>query len=528
MKSRRDVLKLAAAAALPLAAPNIARAQGAKTLRFAPSADLALVDPVANTATITRNHGYLVFDTLYGLDDNYQVQPQMLAGHQAEDDHKTWTLTLRDGLRFHDNEPVLAKDVVASLRRWAKRDVFGAVLMERTDELSAISDKQIEFRLKKSFALLPDALGKIPPCMPCIMPERLAATDPFTQVSEVTGSGPFRFVQAERVSGAKVVYEKFAGYVPRASGTPQLTAGPKIAYLDRVEWVIMPDAGSAAGALQTGEIDWWEGPSPDLQPVLRKSKDIAIEIIDRTGLMPILRFNALHPPFDNVGVRRAVLRALDQTDMMSAYSDDKSTWRDHVGVFPPGTPMASNAGTDELFGPTNIERAKAELTAAGYKGERIAFMAAGDSIASGTFSPVVADLFKRIGLNVDYQQVDLGTLYQRRTSKQPPDKGGWSCFIIGFTGIDLASPAVSLLIRGNGEKGWYGWPTSPELERLHEAWFDAADLADAQSIGRSIQRQVWQDAPYVPLGQILQPTAYRKNLSGILGGFPKFYNVKKG
>ena len=182
-----------------LAAPAAVRAQTATTLRFTPQQDLVTLDPVTTTAYISRNHGYMVFDTLYGMDADFQATPQMVDGHVVEDDGRRWTLTLRDGLLWHDGERVLARDCVASIRRWAKRDPFGASLMEATEELSAPDDRTIRFRLKRPFPLLPLALGKasVPVC--AMMPERLANTDPFRQVPEMIGSGPFRFKADERV-----------------------------------------------------------------------------------------------------------------------------------------------------------------------------------------------------------------------------------------------------------------------------------------------------------------------------------------
>lgn len=192
-----------------LAAPRVSRSADQQTLRFVPQTDLAVVDPIWNTAYVTRNHGYLVYDTLYGLDANFQAQPQMVAGHTIENDGRLWTLTLRDGLKFHDGTPVLARDAVASILRWGKRDVFGQTVLGVSDAIEAPSDKTIRFRLKTPFPLLPQALGKAQTSMPCIMPERLALTDPAVQVKEVIGSGPFHFVAAERVQGARFVYEKF-------------------------------------------------------------------------------------------------------------------------------------------------------------------------------------------------------------------------------------------------------------------------------------------------------------------------------
>src|SRR5271170_2239337 len=214
---RRDVLKSAFAGAAALAAPAIVRAEGQTTITFVPHADLASLDPVWTTADITRNFSLAVYDTLYGYDAEFSAQPQMVEGHTTEDGGKQWDLTLRDGLKFHDGAPVLARDCVATIRRWAKRYPLGQALMARTDELSAVSDRVIRLRLKRPFPLLPEALAE-PYCS--IMPEQLAKTDPFEQIKQAIGSGPFKFVASERIPGQRVVFEKNPDYVPRANGKP--------------------------------------------------------------------------------------------------------------------------------------------------------------------------------------------------------------------------------------------------------------------------------------------------------------------
>ncbi len=184
-------------------------------------------------ALVTRNHAYLVYDFLYGIDDAARPHPQMAAGHVIEDDGKTWKITLREGLHFHDGEKVLARDAVASLNRWAKRDVYAISLFNQLDKLSAISDDVLQFRLKRPFRLLADLLGKPNPFAPAIMPERLALSEPSQQVKEIIGSGPYKFVMNECVPGSLAVYERNAGYVPRTDGPPVGSAGPKIAYFER-------------------------------------------------------------------------------------------------------------------------------------------------------------------------------------------------------------------------------------------------------------------------------------------------------
>jgi peptide/nickel transport system substrate-binding protein len=529
MRRRTFLAASASALALPALGPALgpAIAQPARVLHFVPNVDLPVLDPIANTAAQVRNHAFLVYDTLYGLDADYVPRPQMLAGHVVEPDGLVWTLRLRDGLRFHDGAPVLARDCVASIRRWASVDGFGATLMAATEALEAPDDRTIRFRLKRPFPLLPDALGKISPNICAIMPERLASLPPTKPVPENIGSGPFRLVASERVPGSRIVYERFADYVP-AEGAPGLTSGAKRVELDRVEWLIMPEPASAAAALQTGAVDWLEAPPPDLLPMLRRSPNLTVTLNDTTGVVPILRFNSLYPPFDNVAIRRAVLSVVRQSEFMEAFSSDPTNVRTDVGVFCPGTPMASTVGLAEALGTTTIAEARRTIEAAGYKGERVVMLEPADHPVNSVMAQVGADLFKKLGLHVDDQAMDAATMFQRRGNRQDLDHGGWSCFPSAVAGIDVLNPAVSFLARGNGKDAWYGWPDDPTLEQLRLSWFEAPTRAEQKTIADSIQRQLLQQAPYLPLGQILQPTACRTALTGILPGFAKFWSVRKG
>ncbi len=512
--------------AAALAAPAAALAQNTRVLRFVPQADVSVLDPLWSTAFVSRNHAYLVYDTLYGLDANFQPQPQMAEGHVVEDAGRTWTITLRPGLRFHDGEPVRAVDCVASLRRWGARDAFGQALFAATDELVALDDRRFRFRLNKPFPLLPAALGKTTVTVPFIMPERLARTDAATQVTEIIGSGPYRL--GERVPGARTVYNRFDAYVPRPDGTPSFTAGPKVTHLDRVEWIVMPDGATAAAALQAGEVDWWEQALTDLIPTLRRNRNIEVTTLETTGFIGFLRFNHLQPPFNNPAIRRAILGAVNQADFMQAIvGTNADLWRQNVGVFTPGTPLASDEALAPLTGPRDMDRVRRDLAAAGYSGQRMALIVASDIPFIRAMSEVGADMFRRAGMNVDVQSLDWGTVLQRRTSREPVERNGWSAFFTWGGGLDFASPAGHLGLRGNGTNGWIGWPDSPELERLRDGWFDAPDLAAQQAIARRIQAQAMQDVPMIPLGQYFLTTAHRRNVSGILGGVPSFWNVRK-
>jgi peptide/nickel transport system substrate-binding protein len=510
-----------------LARPGIVRAAAASTLKFVPYADLALLDPLVS-AFVTRNHVMMVFDTLFALDAAGEAQPQMLAGYTVEDTGKTWKLTLRDGLKFHDNTPVLARDVVASLRRWAVKDAFGQALMDATDELSAPTDKLVQFRLKRVFPLLPQALAKPTNLMAVVMPERLANTPAGALLNEMVGSGPFRFLPAERVSGARNVYAKFEGYVPR-EGPPSFCAGPRIANFERVEWLTTPDPATQAAALQRGEVDWVEQPVMDLVPSLRKDPNLKVEVVETTGLIGALRFNQLHPPFDNAAIRRAALKAVNQTDFMAAVAGeaDPGVINAHVGFFAPSSPYASEAGMEMLSGKHKLDELKREVEQAGYKGEKVAFLGATDVARISAICQVGADVLTKIGLNVDYVATDWGTVVQRMTRKQPIAEGGWSMFGAMFGGYDWYSPAGDAALRGNGPNAWFGWPTAPKLEALRDQWLRAPDIATQKTLARDIQLQAFEDAPCMPVGLYYQPVAYRNDLVDMMKGLILFTGVRR-
>jgi len=524
---RRDLLKAAGASVAALAAPRIGRAERANKLVFAPAADLSLLDPVVTAFRTTRNHAYLVFDTLYGIDTSWTAQPQMVEGHQVEEDGLVWTLTLRDGLRFHDKEPVLARDVVASIRRFAARISFADALMVATDELSAPDDRTVRFRLKRPFPHLPEALAGPGGDVPAIMPERLAATSPFKPVAEIIGSGPYRFLADEHISGARAAYERFALYQPRAAGPVGFTAGPKVAHFDRVEWLTL-DPFSAMAALRAGEVDWWEVQPRDLAEGLARERDITV-ISQYATAMALLRFNHLHPPFDNAAVRRALLGAVDQAEAMIAIAGtDHAFWQDGIGLFPAGTPFANDAGIEVLRGPRDYPAVRQALARAGYNGEKIVVLAPTDG-GIRALSLVGVDRLRRAGMNVDLQEMEFGTLYRRRLNQGAPDKGGWNAFFFFFDrSAPNTNPYGNYWIRADGLAAFDGWPTSPRIEALRAAWLDASSLDEQRRICVELQLQLWQDVPYIPMGEYWQSTAYRKDMLDVQPGcFAVFWGIRR-
>ncbi|MBY0331905.1 MAG: ABC transporter substrate-binding protein [Acetobacteraceae bacterium] len=529
---RRTLLATGTAAALAaaLAVPRLAAAQGQpgrRVLRFVPQADLALLDPIHSVAFVTRNHSLMVYDTLYGWDAALKAQPQMAEGHTVSDDGLTWMIRLREGLRFHDGEPVRAQDCAASIRRWQTRDAFGQALAAAQESVEAADDRTIRVRLKKPFPLLPDSLAKVGTHICAIMPER-HATLPGTQaVPEIIGSGPFRFVANERVPGSRNVYARNDAYVPRQEPASYM-AGGKTVHFDRVEWTTIPDGATAAAALQRGEVDWWELPNIDLVPQLRRARGVKVDILDPNGSVGFWRPNHLLPPFDNPAIRRAILRGIVQRDfMIAAAGEDTNLWRVPYGFFAPGSIMASDEGMEGFRNPASIDATRRALEAAGYRGERANLLASTDFPVINALSEVMGDYLRKVGINLDYVSMDWGTVTQRIQNRGPVAQGGWNSMVSWTAGSAQVNPAANNLIRGHGERAIFGWPTAPELERLRNAWFEAPDDAARAQIGRQMQRQCFEDVPYVPLGQFFSPTALRGDLDGMLKGVALFYNIRR-
>ena len=519
---------LAAIAAVAFAVLGVPQAGAQqKVLKFIPQADLRILDPIATTAYITRNHGYMVYDTLFAIDAKFQVRPQMVDKWEVSKDGLTYTFTLRPGLKFHDGQPVKSADCIASIDRWSKRDALGQKLAEATASWTAVNDNTFRLQLKKPFPLTLDALAKPSSNVPFIMPERIAKSDPFKNIDDPTGSGPFRMVKAEWVPGNKVVYVKNIDYVPRKEA-PSWASGGKVVKVDRVEWIYIPDSATAAAALNAGEADIWEQLPPDLIPVLARNKDVTVQNIDPLGSMGMIRFNFLHPPFNNEKMRQALLYAVNQQDYVIGIAGNPKNGHPCYSYFTCGTPLASEVAADPLKGKRDWDKARQLIKEAGYKGEKIVIIDATDQPIVHSQSLLTLSNLKKLGLNAEIQAGDWGTLITRRAVKEAVDKGGWSIFHTWLVGPDMVNPAVNFPIRGTGEKAWFGWPTDAKMEELREAWFNAADAAASKKAADAVQARAFEFVPIIPTGQFILPTAYRSNISGlIIAPINLLWNVEK-
>jgi peptide/nickel transport system substrate-binding protein len=511
-------------AAVLMLGAGTAWAQKKVVIRSVPIGNLKIVDPIWTTAYITRNHAYMVWDTLFALDADNKPQPQMVDTWSVSDDKLTYTFSLRDGLKWHDGSQVTAADCVASLRRWGAKDGMGQALMSYTADLSAVDARTFRLVLRQPVGFVIDALAKIDSNVPFMMPERIARTDPNAQITEVIGSGPFRFVAEEWVPGSKVVYEKFKDYVPR-NEPPSQAAGGKVVYVDRVESTYIPDHGVAMAALAGGELDLHESPATDLLALVEDNPDVVVIPNDKLGYQLFMVLNHLNPPFDNKSVRQAVLSGMKQNEFLMAMAGTPKRYNVCAAVYGCGLPNESSAGTGPLLSAAP-EKAKGLLQAAGALGAKILLMDPTDNDLHSA-ALIAAQSLRRMGFTVEVAAMDWSTLLQRRASKAPPEQGGWNVFVTNATVTGIANPLIHNFVK-NCEQAWYGWPCDQRVVSLGRQWALEGDPDKKKALIDELQRVHLENVTYVPLGMYSPTIIYRKELSGIIPAPAIFYwNIKK-
>ena len=504
----------AGAAALVLAVAPQADADNKKLLRFVQNGNLTILDPIWTTAYVTRDHGYMVYDTLFSTDENNQVKPQMVDKYDVSADKLTWTFTLRDGLEWHDGKPVTAEDCVVSIKRWAVRDSMGQKLMEFVAELTPVDAKTFTLKLKEPYGLVLDSLGKLSSNVPFMMPKAIASTDPFKQIDSQVGSGPFIYVNAESKPGEKHVYIKNPKYKPRTEPASGL-AGGKVVKVDRVEFIDMPDPTQQVNALIAGEIDMIEQVPHDLIPLLKGDKAVQTVNWNPLGQQFVIRFNHLTKPFDNPKIRLAALYAMRQEDYLKATVGEQQYYKVCTAAFPCGTPNGVEIQGDLLTKP-NFEKAKALLKEAGYDGSPVVLMQSTTLPVLTNMAPVTKSLLEQAGFKVDMQSMDWQTVVTRRTKKDPADKGGWSAFHTYAIAADILNPISAQWMVADPAKAWFGWPSDPELEKMRDAYARETDPVKGKALALAVQNRMLETAQYGWLGIWYGPGASRANVTGWL------------
>jgi peptide/nickel transport system substrate-binding protein len=527
------VLRLAtilAGLAAPFAAPLQAHAQAPaspSTLRVVLVNDLASLDPVVSTAAFVRNHGFMNYDQLFALDSKGEAKPQMVGDWSVSPDGMSYSFTLREGLAFHDGTPVRAADAVASVKRWAQRDVVGRALAAATASMEATGERTFTIKLSRPFALVTEALARPTASALFVMPERVASTPANQAFTDPMGSGPFIFQKDQWRVGDRAVYLRNPAYKPRPEPADGL-AGGKVAMVERIEWRAIPDQATAAAALQSGEIDLIEQPSPDILPTLERNPQIRTMALNPIGSMVWLRLNHTQPPFDNPKVRQALLFLVNQKENLDAAGIRPSEQVPYCpAYFLCGTPLESSAGAMGLR-EADIARAQALLKEGGYAGQKVVFLNAADSPINNAVTLTMAEAFRKGGLNMDVVTTDWATLTQRRNKREPIDQGGWNIFVTVANVLDGGSPLTNLYLASPCQGGLAGWPCDQKLEDLRRSWWEERDPAKRRAILDDVHAQAYQSLPYINAGQFRTLAAYRSNVSGLRATtIPVFWGVEK-
>ena len=512
-------------AALTAAAPVFAQQT---VLRIVPHSNLAVLDPIWTTAYMSRNHGYMIYDTLFGTDEKGAIKPQMVESWTESPDHRLWTFKLRKGLEFHDGKPVMPEDVIASLQRWGKRDAMGSALFQFVQRMDSPAPDTFRIFLGEACGFMLEALGKPSSSVPFIMPKRVADTDPFKQIEEYVGSGPYIFKADEFKPGDKAVYLKNTKYVPR-SEAPSGTTGGKRVYVDRVEWnLALRDTQAQVSALQKGEVDIIEALGFDHYETVKKDDSLQMPKYATYGLQYMARFNHLNKPFDNPKVREAAIAAFNQDAFLRAQVGVKELYKPCGSMFICNTPYGSTAGSDIQM-KSNMKKAQDLLKASGYDGTPIVLMKPTDLAAIQKLPDVGAQLLRQAGFKVDLQAMDWQTLVGRRAKKDPIDKGGWHMFMTAWQAFDVWSPIANPTTDTRGEKStWFGWATDDKMVTLRNQFMRATDETEKKKLADQMHARMYEIGTHIILGEYDQPMAARKNISGFFVTNGNLYwNLKK-
>ncbi len=497
------------ATALGVAGATRAAAQGRSVLRMAKTSIPRILDPHFTTSFTERDFGYLVYDTLFAVDKSYTPKPQMVERWEVSPDRLAYTFHLRPGLSFHDGAAVIAADCTTSIQRWAQRDGMGQKLAAVTERWQVLDDRSFRLVLKQPYELVLASLGKVGASVPFIMPERIARTPGTEAVHEFVGSGPFRYDPAASSAGVKLVFHRHAGYVPRAE-PGEWASGAKRPMVDTIEWIEFRDGMTAVNALTNNEIDLIHELPHDLAPLVEAERDLRVMVHNEVGQLGFVRFNCLHPPFDNVQVRRAVALGIDQRAFLEALVGKPEYYQVCTSVYSCGSPYETQQGVPGF----NLAAAREQLRASGYDGKPIVQFHATNSATAGPIGEVLTRALRDIGFTVDVRAMDWSTFTRRRLTQAPPPEG-WNIACSTWTAPDVMDPVVNATLSGAGKQAPWGWPSVPEMEVLRERFSREPDAAERRRLAAEVQRLAYDQAIYMPTGTFKALAAFRSNVTGL-------------
>ncbi|KAA3441955.1 peptide ABC transporter substrate-binding protein [Mesorhizobium sp. SARCC-RB16n] len=497
----------------------------ADTLRVIADADLKTIDPIVTTSGTTLVHAYLIYDKLFEFDKDGVARPQLADKVDISADTKSYTITLRKGLKFSDGGPITTDDVIQSLKRWASRDQTGQLLAARLKNITKVDDLTFRIELNEPFDV-PAALAGVTGNPAFIMPKRVASLPPTDQLTDTTGSGPYQFDYSSWKPGQTRIYTKNPNYVPR-NDPPSFFAGKKEATFDTIEMAYVPDANTAMAAMVTGQQDIWTSPPMDNALALKNNPDVVVaKGYFSQGLYVI---NHVVPPFDNVKAREALTYLIDQNEINRAAVGDQEFWHTCYAYLTCEGKFGDESAYAGHRGAADFDKAKELLKEAGYDGKPIVILDPTDWPEAHVRSLYMAQQLRKAGAQVDLQAMDWSTLTSRRTSKAPASEGGWNLFPNIMEGGPASSPLTHLMLASNCEKAWFGWPCDKKIEDLRAAFISAVDQNEKKKIASELQARASVYLPFVMTGEYTGAVVYRADIEGFNPETAEtyFWNVRR-
>lgn len=495
----------------------------ADTLRVIADADLKTIDPIVTTSGTTLIHSYIIYDKLFEFDETGTPRPALADKVDISADKKSFTITIREGLKFSDGSPITTDDVIQSLKRWESRDQTGQMLGARTKDMVKVNNLTFQIDLSEPFDV-PSALAGITGNPAFIMPKRIASLPPTDSLTDTTGSGPYKFDYSSWKPGQTRVYTKNPYYVPR-NDQPSFYAGRKEATFDQLEFSYVPDANTAMAAMLTGKNDIWLSPPMDTALAFRDNPKLVVKKGDTVQSLIVL--NHVVPPFNNIKAREALTYLIDQKELNSITVGDQQFWSTCYAFLT----CQGTYGDESVYtghrGPADYEKAKTLFAEAGYDGTPIVIFDATDVPEFHARTLYLAQQLRKIDVNVDVQSMDWSTLTSRRTSKEPASEGGWNMFPNYMEAQPASSPLTHLMLATSCEKAWFGWPCDEKIEELRAAFASAVDENQKEKIASELQARASSYLPFIMTGEYSSAIVYQADIEGFNSQAPiaHFWNI---
>ncbi len=456
------------------------------TLKVISQASISTIDPISSSAWVAWAVGTQIYDVPFASDGNFQPQLQMLEDWSISDDGLVWTFNIRDGLQWHNGEPVKAEDFKATLERAFDSYYTGWKELGARATVGVVDDSTWTLSFEEPFGLVLDSMNFNTEGLP-IQKASVIADTPAERgggvLQEHVGSGPYQFVDWD--VGNRIILERFEDYLPRTEA-PSGHAGAKYAYVDAIEFYEIPDVQTRLSLLETAEMDFMDTAPLDFFEIMRDNPEIEV-YTDPIGRWPVMIINHRRIPFEDVKARKALQAAIDHEAIMAAYGPPGLRGLCSA-VFLCGLRWDTKVG-EENYNQNDVEKAKKLLEESTYDGRPIVAMTPVDQPTIHPILTVGEQNLKAAGFNIDLQVVDWATLKSRRV--KPDD---WDIFTT-WGAAAAASPLTNRL--GVGDLGGF---ESDRVTELREAFFKATSEDEQRDLVEQLQMTYYEEVPYVVIG----------------------------